>query len=606
MGRRILVTIAFALLTTAIAPSTYAPTAITAAQILRRAAAAEGALAPGAYRVVVRSTEGGLATVRTTYLDGDDYLSRSVAGPFVTAEGHFAGRDWEQDENGIVTSPSGFLDREDPNAKALADPKNPLYRVRVLGIAGSPRQLVLSLDPAGGDRELRFYDAATYLLTRTERIENDGLTHVDTYDDYRNVYGLKHAFHRTSSDGRPENDYVADVVSYERVAAPPDMHPPANRSLFSFASDAPIVLPVRLVEGRLVVRATIAGRGLDFALDSGSSEMTINPDVARQLGLVAYDHTSASLGGSFGVARTIVPAMEIGGARLANATVSEVAVSDSMPGTQIVGLLGHDFFASGVVSIDFARGTLTLYPRGRAPLADPALARVAVETDGGLVRVPLTIAGVAGHFLLDTGAGDVVAYQRFYDRLPASTLLPGTWSMGFVGGVVDAKKYRVADMAFGGVTWPSAEIFVPQAAIGEIEGYDGLLGRTALRDLAIYFDYADNAIYVRRRLGAEKNDALAHGAFELVRKTSIEGRQAIRLRLGHRQIEAVVDRMVERSGQVRCAPCVRPRRNDANTVEERQNADDRRRLDAGPACLPKRVQRLGYDQIGRRESIFLA
>lgn len=475
------------------------PSTLTAGQIFQRADRAQGILAPGAYKIVVRSVSGGLERMRTSYLSGDDYVAREVGGPFVVADGSYHGRDWTQDENGIVSFPSGFQDRENANARALAHPEDPLNRVSVLGVTGIPAQLAVQLDPPDGDREIRYYDPQTYLLARDVVDAKDGLTHTDVYTDYRRVFGRMRAFRHRYSDGRPENDYVSYILSFDRAPLPlPDMRPPAGRSLFTFSSNAPIVLPARMTDGRIVVRVTIGGRGLDFGVDTGSSAMTINPDVARDLGLVAYDRTSSSLGGSFGVARTIVPEMRIGAARLTNVAFSQIAVDDATSDTKIVGLLGHDFFASGVFALDFAHQRLTLYPPGTAPLADPALHGVTIDTDDGVPRIPVTIEGVAGHLLLDTGAGNTVVYQHLYDQLPESTLQPGTWSLQFVGGTVKATAYRVTDLTVGGLAFRPADIVVPQSATGEIAGYDGLLGRDLLRGLIVYLDYANDAAYLKR------------------------------------------------------------------------------------------------------------
>ena len=49
----------------------------------------------------------------------------------------------------------------------------------------------------------------------------------------------------------------------------------------------------------------------------------------------------------------------------------------------------------------------------------------------------------------------------------------------------------------GGLAFKPADIIVPQAVIGEIPGYDGLLGRDLLRGLTLYLDYANNAVYLR-------------------------------------------------------------------------------------------------------------
>ena len=73
-----------------------------------------------------------------------------------------------------------------------------------------------------------------------------------------------------------------------------------------------VTLPSKFGRQHVVVRIMVGTRGLDFLLDSGASGITIDTDVARQLGLPAYGQQSAVTAQRYTTARTIVPEMHIG------------------------------------------------------------------------------------------------------------------------------------------------------------------------------------------------------------------------------------------------------------------------------------------------------
>ncbi len=479
----------------------YTPSPLTPSQLLQRAKAAVGEDAGGIFTVVTHTHSGGLDLVRTTFMNGDDSISHTTGGPSLTASGTHAGQDWSQDANGIVTLETGFADRGDPIERALAHPDDPASHVTVLGLtAGAPQQIALDVNPVGGEHEIRYYDATTYLLSKIERWGKDLLRHVSTYDAYRTVFGRTLAFHRSYTDGHPENDVDTRTVSYDVAKPPfPSTEIPPSRPLFSFVSNAPIVLPARFVDGHIVVRATIAGRGLDFLLDSGSTDIVINPAVAHDLGLVAYDKRSGVMGGTYSSALTVIPKIQLGGATLNHLVADESDVTEHLEGVKIVGLLGYDVIASGFFGIDFKKETVTLYPPGSAPI-DASLARVPIESDEGVPRVSAWMEGVQGHFLLDTGSDTTILFRPYLAKLKGVDRLPDGYELDMVGGTVQAASYDVHDVVFGGIRFKNAGVLVPQTSTAELGAYDGLIGRDMIQNYIIFFDYANHALYLKPNL----------------------------------------------------------------------------------------------------------
>lgn len=477
---------------------TYDPSTFTAAQILSRADAASGALQDGAYKRVTRSHTGGIDTMSTTYLSGDDWMRTSTSGGFTSASGSYRGQVWEQDENGVVNLTSNFRSKVDPNTLAWEHPDNPAYRVRVLGITQSaPREYVIEANPPGGTDRFRYYDAGTFLLDRKVRFSTDRYRHVTEYSDYRSVFGAKTAFHIHSYDGRPQNDFVSQTLSFEKTA-PQTLAIPQSKPIYSFPGSAPVVLPCRFTPAGIIVRATVNGRGLDFLLDSGASGLFIDPGAAAGLGLSAYGRQSETIGGGdVDMGRIRIPQMQIGTLQLQNVVFTTSPYHEEADGSLLVGLMGFDLLASAVTEIDFRAETVTAYPDAQFDPKELGLVPVPLQTDDGIPRASASIEDVPGAFLVDTGATGTLVYENYARKLPSAPLLSDDYRIGTVGGTMNAQLHAVTDLRFGGILFRSANVIVPSSSTFDISDYDAVLGRDALAAYRLYFDYPHQMLYVK-------------------------------------------------------------------------------------------------------------
>jgi hypothetical protein len=477
---------------------TYAPTALTAVQILQRAQAAKGTREPGSYKIVETSHGGGMAATTTTLVNHDNLISSEVRGPFTTAWGSYDGQDWSQDANGIVTLDSDYHVAENPDDRALAHPEDPANRVTVLGITqNADPAYAVDVDPPDGEHEIRYYDKATFHLVRVVRWGSDRRQHVVTYRDYRTAFGSTRAYRSDYSDGRADNDSDNTVVSIERLPALPNLRIPQSRSLFTFPSLAPVVLPADIDDTRVFVRLDINGRGLDFLLDSGASGIFIDPGVARQLDLKTYGKNTETMGGNVDISQTIVPLVTIGSIQMHNVVFHTAPITGELgEGIRAVGLMGYDFLASATIGVDFKDDTVTAYPPGVVPTHE-VVSKIPVQLDDGVPRVPATLDGVPGHFLLDLGAFRSILYPSYVEKLPSARNVMHNVGASFVGGTETMSQYVVRDIIFGGVKFGSGTFMVPQNSLADLHEYDGIIGRDVLSGYALYFDYAHQAIYVR-------------------------------------------------------------------------------------------------------------
>lgn len=434
---------------------------------------------------------------RTTRIDGANSTAIVQSGPYTTASGVYNGQGWNQNENGLVLLRSDFRRFADPNNQALLHPEYAVNRVSVLGLTQTqPAEYVIEVNPPGGSDQYRYYDAKTFLLDRFVTFDADMHQHVTEFSDYRRVFQSVRPFRIHSYDGRPQNDTITETISFERApAGSPPVTMPVSRALY--AIDNPVVMPAVFSRSGIVVRVTIAGRGLDFLLDSGASGLAIDPGVAHQLGLTTYGLTNQTIGGDVNISRTRVPDLFVGPLHLHDVAFSVVPISDYAEGARIVGVLGYDFIASSVLGIDFRKSTVTLYPSGFDTRGFGTFA-LPLQLDDGVPRVQASFEGVPGFFLVDTGAVGTVAYQTYVQKLKTSLpLVEQGMSLSAVGGVVPAQLRRLTDLEFGGIHFGDAAVFVPSSSTFNLSDYDGILGRDVLSQYQLFFDYAQRQLYIK-------------------------------------------------------------------------------------------------------------
>lgn len=498
MGARAALVAFLVLLTTAAAPAPgpYDATSMTPAQLLEHADHASGTLAAGSYTRTYTSDGGGLHTEAVTKISGDDRETVEHTGPFTTAFGSFHGQQWRQNENGAVIAETGFHDTADPDANALSHADSSTA-VRVLGIThDAPQQYVLEVAPTGGTRELRYYDAQTYLLNRTEITGRDGRTRVWTFSRYRPVFGELIPYTVAYTDGRAANDTVTQITSF--AASPVQIAGiPPSRKLLDASQNKPIAIPARFTADGIIVPVKIAGGTYNFVLDSGSGGLALSPRIAAQLGFKRFGLSKEDIVGEYDVSQTIVPELSIGDLHLSNVAFNVLPIDKPEDIEHIVGALGFDFWSSAIVGIDFKNKTVTLYPANTSPPDAAGLSAMPIAVDDGVPRAPASIEGVQGYFLLDTGSPTTILYRHYFDQLRSKTPLDQMLETMWVGGNVDMSGYTVNDFVMGSAQFKHASVAVPPETSLDEADYDGIIGCNIMEYYTMYFDYEGHAVYLK-------------------------------------------------------------------------------------------------------------
>lgn len=433
-------------------------------------------------------------TLETLRRDGD-VASTTTLGPFRTARGVARGVKWHQNENGET-----ILDRPEPSqlervaSQSVAHVREPIDAWAVTTVYAS------------GHTARTYYDPRTWYVVRTERTAAGHTTHT-TYDDFRvDARGHVRPWHYAGGDDRPENAYdyrlmrddeSGDVAEYE-VAIPRD-----RRVLVEFPGGVDAVrLPARIEHDRIYVRLDVAGRGLDFLLDTGAASITLDESVARSLGLAIRGRSTETVAGAFASGRAIVPSVAIGPLVMRDVVVRTAPFAASeTPATRVVGLLGYDFLAACGIKIDYARGTVdALRPGTFDP--PPGSSPLDVRLNAGVPVARATIGDAAGEdFIIDTGAAfSYVLFQRFARAHPEAAVASGDGRVHFgtgVGGSLSFRPVAAKRLTLGAWSFDDAvgvEAISPNA-LG-FDNQDGLIGDDILRLFTVYLDYGANRVYL--------------------------------------------------------------------------------------------------------------
>ena len=459
--------------------------------------------AEGPTRETFRETDetvqsNGTTTVEHDFTRGDDYRYVFDTGPFHTEHGFFHGDAWSMNDNGQVV-----MDEPDPG-QAVPDKTT----TTVAAIHAPVEGFTITTLNARGYGLKEYVDGTSWHVVRRERLTANG-TIVRTYDDIREDHGRTFAHHihvengyaHTTSDLRI-TEYLPDQVAESDVAIP---NP--RRALVIFPDNAKSVdLPTTFDDSHVFVRVNVGNRGLDFVLDSGAGEITIDSDVARELGLPEYQKRSTVTAGRYTTYRTIVPEMRIGALVLRNVAVQVVPQGwQSSAGAKAVGLLGFDFLAELGVTIDYEHKRVSVMPGATysAPI-DPYAIPVDVRIGSGQPYASVWVNGALGErWVVDTGgAGTFMIFDYFARRYPKAVRDGGAGGNARyqtfvgIGGDIGAKPYQITSLKFATIDFVDFVGYRVTDSRAYAENADGLIGSAFLKLFTLGIDYMHSRLYL--------------------------------------------------------------------------------------------------------------
>jgi len=422
----------------------------------------------------------------------DSYINTTTIGPFVTRDGVFNGDVWTQDENGQVAHIQGVHERGFIDAWALGTAiGSDQNDVKLLGEVTKPiAAYIVEVNPPDGRREWLFFDKSTNLIDRTETPMPTGRL-VETYADFQMHDGTTQPWSIHFSDGHAENDEddrILSLTTSTNVEAS-DFEPPASRAFVQFPGFMTSVdVPALIDKGRILLQTVVNGKPYDFQLDSGASDIVVDSDAAKAMGLQLYGRHQQTAAGRFVASKAIIPQLDVSPLTMRNVAVDVFPFKDKATnGDKIVGLIGFDFIAGSELRVDYREKTVTAFVPGQySPPPDAYVIPAALDNRVPVIAVQVRQT-IGEHFILDTGATDGFLFPDFAanhkqdvaDRGLGSVIdfyYPHEYAEG-VGGYIKLKPTQVAAFTVGGITFKDwlVNVLVNDYA-QEAEDYDGLVG----------------------------------------------------------------------------------------------------------------------------------
>ncbi|MBV8082827.1 MAG: aspartyl protease family protein [Candidatus Eremiobacteraeota bacterium] len=433
---------------------------------------------------------------------GNDYTVTTTQSDMTLRYGAYQGQRWEQNYNGETTLIKGIHQEAYANFGLLWRIAR-LPGARLLGEVAVPSSYVVEVTPEDGPRTWLFFDKTSGLLDQA--VEFGSVPYRMEFTRYQSVDGVTLANHVHFIYSSSATDEDLTSRRYNDAIAPEALQIPKSRTLVEFpASVSSTRLPAHIAQGsgRVVIRITIAGRGLDLLLDSGSSGIVLDRTVASELGLTPVGH----LGPDNEQLHAMVPEIDIGQLRMHNAIVETADVEDYPDETtKVVGLLGYDFIKGAVLKIDYVHGTVDAYDPSSF-VAPPGAQPIEATLDDYVPMVACVVGNAtAQNVIVDTGSYDMLlVFSHFANAHFNGTPDPNknVFARRFfplMGGYVPVAQYYIGSVQFGGFTFGDVLAYVtyhvPEFEMSQ-EDSDGIMGQSFLLYFDVYFDYPHRLLYV--------------------------------------------------------------------------------------------------------------
>lgn len=480
------------------APDTLPPDA----QALRaRMAAASGPPNTNYRETIVGSGDGG-PTITVRFHRGDDEYVSVARGPIHTSYGTHRGTDWHQSANGITVP-----DVPDPGLAAPGKTTTTVQR------AWSPfdAYVVSELDRNGfGGRD--FVDPRNYLVLRHDEIGAAG-TATTTYAMYARfgTQMLPSSWRVTDRSFNETTEYVRTQFAVGSTSEADVAEPPPRRFVSLPAGATTVDVHARFDEDRIVIPVAIAGRTFYFLLDSGASAITIDPSIAKKLGLALVNESHEIAGKRFEMHDTIIPAMDVGGLQMHNVAASAVSLGMGSNPSDPVGLLGFDFLAGLAVRIDYEhKRVLAMDARTYVPPAGKDVSALDVRLGSQVPMISAKLGGaLAERLIVDTGSDGSLLLFNYFARRHGEVLRlrlddvvgpePASNASSGIGGEFASRPYRLRDVRIGHFSISDLVADVVTSTDAYPQEADGLIGSDILQFFTVDLDYAAGRIFLRAR-----------------------------------------------------------------------------------------------------------
>ena len=369
---------------------------------------------------------------------------------------------------------------------------------------------VVKITPQGAEPFEVWFDPVTHLIAREVQLTG-AQPHTFILSEFSRFDGIlapKRTIDRVAND--PKYDTVTAVAAISLTGpqqvsryAPPA--PPPNSAQWPANKDS-VSMPFRLLNNHIYVEASInGGTPLSFVFDTGATDI-LDMSAAKKLGITVE---GALPGGGFGdkieaFGFAKVKSVSLGGLMLPDQVFGAVGQTGwvAVEGADSAGLLGYEFVKRAVLSIDYARRTMTFTKQGAFHPPQGAVA-IPFTFSAHIPMVAGTLDGFAGEFEIDTGSRGALtvmapfaAAHGLVDKYQAKR----SATVGYgIGGPSKALLARAGKLTIGAVTIgaPVAEIVTDKAGAAEFSRTAGNIGGDLLKRFTVTLDYAHRTLWLQ-------------------------------------------------------------------------------------------------------------
>jgi hypothetical protein len=368
----------------------------------------------------------------------------------------------------------------------------------------------IKVTPQGAEPFEVWFDPNTHLVAREVQLTGSQ-PHTFIFSDFQRIDGLllpKQTIDRVGGNAKYDTVLTADSIRFgdpdqpARYAPPP---PPPNSAQWPAGKDR-VSLPFRLLNNHIYVRASINHKPpQEFVFDTGATDV-LDAAAAQRFDIPIQ---GALPGGGFGdkiedFGLAKVKSVSLGGLTLPDQVFGTMKSGDwiAVEGVNSAGLLGYEFVKRAVLSIDYARRTLTF------------IKQTAFQPPQGAAAIPFTFSehipmvsgaldGFPGEFEIDTGSrGTLAVMAPFASAHGLIEKYHATHSatVGYgVGGPSRALLARAGVLTLGSVTIdaPVAEITTDKGGAAEAARTAGNIGGDLLKRFTLTLDYAHQTLWLQ-------------------------------------------------------------------------------------------------------------
>ncbi|QOY96564.1 aspartyl protease family protein [Massilia sp. UMI-21] len=262
--------------------------------------------------------------------------------------------------------------------------------------------------------------------------------------------------------------------------------------------DPVVHVPFEVVDGRIYVQARVNNGGpYRFAIDTGASGVgRADTTLVGALGLRPHGKASTSDGVQAAVVDTVrLDSLALGGLEMQGVELIARDYGSRMPaGARFHGIIGRDFFADGLLVLDYHGKTLSFSRRMSLPDAGEGI--LPYER---AFRVPVSIGGIRAEANLDTGANiGLVMPKALYTRVSQAPLAPAG-----AGTLTNTRIDTWRGVVPGPVTIGAASL--PDVDVRVSDRFpEMLVGAHVLQEFVVLIDQRAKRIALCRREGNER------------------------------------------------------------------------------------------------------